>query len=211
MIVERSQMKELEEIGIINTGMKDVLPVLFISIILILLSSCENDPKQIEQTFNPENLAVDRVENVLITYSDSARKKVTIEAPALEYLIKKDRTEENHFPKGVLVKFFEDDGTISSRLYADRAVQYPKRKLIIARDNVKLISVKGDTFRTEELFWDEASATVYTNALFKYSNPDEVVYGYKFKSDQNFTNYEYEKMSGKIMVENAEVVNEENE
>ena len=203
-------MKILREIVNKKLKAKDVQLAFFMLCALFLLSSCENDPKKIEQTFNPQNLAVDRVENVLITYSDSARKKVTIEAPVLEYLVKKDRSEENHFPEGVLVKFFEDDGSLSSRLYADRAVQYPKRKLIIARENVKLISIKGDTFRTEELFWDEASATVYTNALFKYSNPDEVVYGYKFKSDQNFTNYEYEKMSGKIMVESGEIENEEN-
>jgi LPS export ABC transporter protein LptC len=180
-------------------------------IILFAVVGCENDPKKIEQIFNPDHLAMDRVENVLITYSDSARKKVTIEAPLLEYYVMKDRSEENHFPEGVLVKFFDDEGVLSSRLYADRAIQYPKRHLIIARDNVKLVSMKKDTFRTEELFWDESSAMVYTNAAFKYSNPDEVVYGYKFKSDQNFNNWEYEKMSGQIMVDNRESKNDENE
>ncbi len=164
-----------------------------------MLAACENDIKDIEAIDRKVD-NVDRYKNIRVTYSDSARIRVVITAPLMESHFETKNQQEDRFPDGVFVEFHDEKGLAASWLSAKEAVSYPNKKLIVVRDSVALVSIEGDTLRTEELFWNSQNEEIYTNGAFRYANKDERIYGYKFKSDQNFNTYSYEKMSGQLNV-----------
>lgn len=159
--------------------------------------ACENDLKDVEAIDRRVD-NIDRYQNIRVTYSDSARIRVAISAPTMETHYSPTGPQEDRFPQGVAVEFFDDYGDPNSWLSAKKAISYPRKNLIVVRDSVALVSIAGDTLRTEELFWDSQSNEIYTQGAFRYSKQGERIYGYKFKSDQNFNNYSFEKMSGHL-------------
>lgn len=173
----------------------------FIAFMLLVFASlfisCENDLKDI-QAINRATDNIDRYKKITLTYSDSAQMRVVISAPTMESHHTGKPDQEDHFPQGVYVKFFDDFGKPSSYLTANNAISFPSKKLVVVRDSVTLLSVQGDTFSTEELFWNSKDGTIYTDGYFRYVSKDKILTGRKFKSDQSFKEYSFENTSGVI-------------
>jgi len=174
----------------------------FFYIILFLISfgllSCENDIKDIEAIERQVD-NTDWFKDIELSYSDSARIRVLISAPIMESKYEHNRISEDNFPEGLEVDFFDEKGVANSWLSAKRAKRFPQKNLIVVRDSVVLYNIEGDTLRTDELFWDNKDGQIYTERVFRYSKADgERIFGRKFRSDQSFTEYSLEKMSGKI-------------
>ena len=159
--------------------------------------ACENDIKDIE-AIDRQVDNVDRYKDIKITYSDSAKIRVAISAALMESHFESGGQQEDYFPQGVYVEFFDENGDPTSWLSAKKAVQYHHKNLIVVRDSVALLSAVGDTLRTEELFWNSKDERIYTPGYFRYMSRDKVITGRKFDSDQNFSKYSYENMSGQI-------------
>lgn len=168
-----------------------------IMLCFITFISCENDIKDIEAIDRKVD-NVDRYKKIKITYSDSAKIRVAISAPIMESRFEPGRKQEDHYDKGVYVEFFDENGDPTSWLSANKAIQYHDKNLVVVRDSVSLHSVSGDTLRTEELFWNSKDERIYTPGYFRYMSQDKVITGRKFDSDQNFSKYSYENMSGQI-------------
>ena len=166
-------------------------------IFLGIISSCENDLKDI-QAIDKVTDNVDRYKNIKLTYSDSAQMRVIISAPEMESHFIGKSNQEDRFPIGVHVEFYDDAGVPSSWLTAKQATRYPSKKMVVVRDSVTLLSVQGDTFSTEELFWNQKDGSIYTEGYFRYVSADKILTGRKFKSDQNFKEYTFENTSGVI-------------
>ena len=172
---------------------------IFICLLMMGFIACENDIAAVNVHFKQNHSKKEIVKQVEVLYSDSAKLAVRILADELHRITEKGRVRSK-FPKGVYVEFYTD-GRISSWLKADKATRIQAENKIIARRNVVLYNVNRDTFRSEELIWDEGAGRIYTDRLFRFSNPNETVFGYKFSSNQEFTEYEFSKMSGTIIVQ----------
>lgn len=168
-------------------------------LLAVLLYSCENDIKAVK-ALGEELAHVDRYEDIHITYSDSARLMVDLYAPLMTTHYEKNQPAEDRFDRGVLVIFYNQVGDTASELRARKATRYIAQDLIAIRDSVALVSTDGDTLRTEELFWDSGAGRLYTTGAFRYANPTERIFGYRFNSDDRFETFSYEKMSGHMQV-----------
>jgi hypothetical protein len=67
---------------------------------------------------------------------------------------------------------------------------------MVAKNDVILVNVKGDTLRTEELFWDETEQKIYSNQSVRITTPDELILGKGFESNLDFTRYKIHQISG---------------
>lgn len=163
---------------------------------VLLFSSCKNEIATINEVLDTD-LHAEVAYDVEILYSDSALVKVKVEAPVMEREQRSGRLVEN-FKDGAYAEFFNTHGKLVSWIESDRAIRNDVEKKIYLYENVILINIEGDTLKTEELIWDERKGTIYNNRFFRFSNANEVIYGFKFSSNQEFTEYSFSRGAGII-------------
>lgn len=159
--------------------------------------SCENDINEVNRITNAANKSIEILTNVEILYSDSALLKVRITGDTLiRYLVSPQGKDV--FPAGIKVEFFNDSGHITNTLTAHRAERILRKQQVICSDSVLLRSTNREELLTNELIWDEPKKIVFTDKFVRLSRPNEIIYSYGFKADQNFTKYEIKAISGKL-------------
>ena len=173
---------------------------LFLLLSLLLFTACENDEAAIDDLLAKMELGKELATEVEILYSDSAIIQARILAP--EMVIDLDRSKENQeFTKGIKVDFFDGFQHVSSTLTGDYAIRYTRDAKVVVQDNVVWESKAGDKLETGELIWDEKSEKIYTNKFVVITRPDEIIQGYGFEADQDFSNARINAVTGRIKVE----------
>lgn len=169
----------------------------FIFFLLFVLASCSNDDIQKinVMTQNKALLPVEVGENVLINYTDSGRVRAKVYAPVLKRFATEERNE-TEMPKGITVYFLNRFKKVESSLKARYALRYERERRMVAKNDVVVVNVKGDTLRTELLNWDEAKQLIYTDKFVRITTPDEIITGTGFESNAEFTKYKISKISG---------------
>ncbi len=130
-------------------------------------------------------------------YSDSANIRVRITAPTLlTYLDRANPHQE--FPNGIKAEFYDNFNTKASTLTGKYAIRYQNKNETFIQDSVVWVSAKGERLETEELIWDENKAVIYSNKFVVMNKPDEVIYSYGFKANQDFTRAEFNAIEGQF-------------
>ncbi|MGV3508840.1 MAG: LPS export ABC transporter periplasmic protein LptC [Sphingobacteriaceae bacterium] len=148
--------------------------------------SCENDLKEINRVSSRAlDVQVDTSKGVEATFSDSAIVKGKLITP-LMLNFKKEKYYE--MPKGLTVILYDENQKESSRIVADHGI-IREDEIAELRKNVVVTTQSGDTFKSEELFWDQKKKIFYSNQLVNITKPDGTsINGTHFESDQNFNN-----------------------
>ncbi len=183
--------------------MKLIKSILFLFVMTSLFFSCENDLAEIERIIPKEDANKEIAKDVILLYSDSAEIRVRIQgAEMVRHLDKADPREE--FTKGLKADFFGRNQKVNSVLTSKHATRYESKNKIIIRDSVVWQSSNQEKLETEELVWDEKNERVYSNRYVRITTPDEVVYGYGFEANQEFTEWKIKQVEGRIKVEGVE-------
>lgn len=163
------------------------------------LGSCENDLKDVEKiSARKLSVPVDRSTGVEVIYSDSAVVKAKLITPELlNYKTEKPYME---MKKGITVIFYDANQEQVSKITADYAIRREHEKLVELKRNVVAVNNKGETFKSEELFWDEAKKRFYSNRLVTVSSAAGVLYGTGFWANEDFSLYEMASASGNMDV-----------
>lgn len=92
------------------------------------------------------------------------------------------------FEKGVYLEQLDTLLKVRASVKADTAYYYERKKLWELIGNVQIMNLQGDRFETNLLYWDQQTEKVYTNQenLVRIIQPDKIVTGYGFESDQQF-------------------------
>jgi len=180
--------------------LKICLPVLIAGIVL---SACENDLKKVREiSENQANMDIDTVHSVDMIFSDSARVKFRILAPLLlQYTGKKPY---NKMTKGVNILIYDKDLSQMGTLTADTGVQYPNENKIEFHKNVTAKNAKGETFRSDELIWDQATKTMHSSKVVQITMANgDIMNGTGFQSDQTLGHWTITKSTGIFNVTDA--------
>lgn len=148
--------------------------------------SCENDLQEIKRVSSRAlDVQVDTSKGVEAIFSDSAIVKGKLITP-LMLNFKKEKYYE--MPKGLTVILYDENQKESSRIVADHGI-IREDEIAELRKNVVVTTQSGDTFKSEELFWDQKKKIFYSNQLVNITKPDGTsINGTHFESDQNFNN-----------------------
>lgn len=180
--------------------------LLFFVIIVVSFVACENDLSEIERFIAKDDLQIEKAKEVSILYSDSAIVRIRIDAPVLHNYL--DVVEPRKiFPEGVSVEFFDEKAEVQSQLTAQYAIHYTKLSQLVARDSVMVISPYNEKLETEELIWDDKKQQIYSDKFVKVSTLDEIIYGYGFRANQDFTSWEIRKVQGRFKIKNTQRMN----
>lgn len=167
--------------------------------------SCNQLKRESRQVFTQDDVAMEIARDVEILYSDSAIVRVRVTGPVMHNNIDRENPYRE-FPKGVKIEFLEPNLSVKSTLTAKKAIQYPEKGRIIARDSVVLTTVKQEKLETEELIWDEKTAKVFTEKFVKVTKPGEVIYGFGLEAAQDFSYWKITVPKGRIKVEQLDEV-----
>lgn len=169
----------------------------------ILLCSCEGSEKA-DTSAADETLMTEYSEDLSIVNSKNGRRSYHFETPLLEgYSLASEPYRE--FRKGIRMTTFKDDSlsTVDVVLTANYAIHYEKRKLWEARGDVVVEKSDGKTLYTQQLFWNELTHKIYSNVDSKIVQNEgrDVFIGEGFESDEEFKDWRFRRMKGRMEVE----------
>jgi LPS export ABC transporter protein LptC len=164
---------------------------------IILQFGCENDLRDVEQiSAKKMSVPVDRSIGVEIIYSDSAIVKAKLITP--ELLNFKTEKPYIEMKKGVTVIFYDRNQQETSRVRSDYAIRRERENIVELKKNVVVTNIKGETFKSDELIWDETKKRFYSNRLVSITSRDNVLYGTSFWANEDFSYYEIVQSTGDL-------------
>jgi LPS export ABC transporter protein LptC len=165
-----------------NVGMIKVLPNLFsaskptrvavLAFTVLVLAGCENNIDEV-RALSRKKIGVETAEKVTSFYSQGGKMKAKLTAPYMErHLLD---TPKIIFPRTLHVDFYDKNTQIESRLDAKYAQYLELENKVVLRNNVRLITVKGDTLFTNELFWDQTTQLFYTQQFVSVHTKEQII------------------------------------
>lgn len=171
---------------------------------MLLLSACENDLKKVQElSANQLNMNVDTIHGVDIIFSDSAKVKFRILSPLLLQYNSNTPKAYKLMPKTVNVIIFQD-GAQAGTITADTGMQNDADKNIQFRKNVIAKNDKGETFKSDELIWDQASKTVHSDKPVQITLANgDIMNGTGFVSDDKMKHWTLKQSTAILNVSDA--------
>lgn len=170
--------------------------VLSVAALLLVPIACNNDQPQYVRKFS-ERASVPGMftDSVTTLISDSGRIRYRVVTEIWKVY---DKAAEPYwyFPKKVFFERFNDSLKTESLVQGDTAHYYTRRKMWVLRKNVKLINLKGETFETSLLYWDQRGQRIYSDSFIRIEQVDQILTGYGFESNEQLTRYRIFKPTG---------------
>ena len=169
----------------------------------ILLFSCEREEEP-ESESRIEMMMTEYSEDLSVVMSQNGRRSYHFVTPLLEgYSLAREPYRE--FRKGVKITTYQNDSltTVDAVLTANYAIYYENRELWEAKGNVVVEKSDGKTLYTQQLFWNARTKKIYSNVDSKIvqNNGRDVFIGEGFESDEEFKDWRFRRMKGRMEVE----------
>lgn len=145
-------------------------------------------------------------ENLSIVNSQNGQRSYHFVTPLMEgYSQAAEPYRE--FRRGVRITTYKDDSlsTVDAVLTANYAIYYEKRRLWEAKGDVVVEKSDGKRLYTQQLFWNERTKKIYSNVDSKIvqSGGTDVFIGEGFESDEEFKDWRFRRMKGRMEVDVA--------
>jgi LPS export ABC transporter protein LptC len=142
------------------------------------------------------SVPVDKSTGVTIIYSDSANVKGKMMTP--EYLHYKTEKPYIEMNKGVTIILYDAQQQETSRVKSDYAIRRENEKMVELRKNVVATNNQGQTFKSEELIWDETKGRFFSTRLVSITSKGNTLFGTNFWAPQDFSYYEINQATGDL-------------
>jgi len=172
--------------------MRIVYSYIFLLLLGIMLSSCENKFVPPKTDLNSDDIPEQESWNSSVAFSDSGKVKAILRAGHIMAFNKKGYTI---IDSGAKVDFYRDKVIVSTLTSRRGKILEPSKNIEIY-DSVVVVNNEGSILKTQKLFWDNQTQKVSTEEYVKIKTPKEEVEGIGFISDQNLKNYTIFKVTG---------------
>jgi LPS export ABC transporter protein LptC len=173
----------------------------FFLIGIFFLLSCSNNPELVKEFIIEKDLPLEVIKQANMIHTENGKIKVRVLATCIvrfqniqPALIFSDHLE---------VYFYNDSSQLQSTLMANYASVDEEKKIMLAKNNVVLISSDDKKLETDELVWDAKQDKIYTDKKVKITTGKEVIYGEGFTSTPDFMEYSITKIHGTFDFENS--------
>ena len=177
--------------------------VLGAMVMLLLFSSCSGRKKELGEAITErDSLPVMDTRGVTTLVSDSGVIRYRVNAEEWKVY---DRKSPSYwaFEKGLYLEKFDTLFRVDASIKADTAYYYERKKLWELRGNVHIQSQRGDRFDTELMFWDQDKEKIYSDRFIRIEQPERILTGYGFESNQEMTEYQIFNNTGIFTVEDS--------
>ena len=185
----------------ISTGnILRLFPLWCLSIIIVLsFIACDN-PKEhtAPAIYARDSVAMMTSNGVNTLISDSGIMKYRIVAERWE-------VNENLNPKrwifrrGVFLEQFDEKFHVEAFIQADTAFYFTDQKLWHLIGNVRVRTLDGLRYSSEELYWNQDRHELYSNRFSRLITPEREMEGSYFRSNEQLTRYFISNSKGSFM------------
>ena len=141
-----------------------------------LFTGCENDVKEIKNLTEKKVLKEEAI-NIESYLSQEGKMKAKLKAPLMLRVAADTLYVE--FPNTLHVDFYDDSSNIETRLDSRYGKYFENLGKVYLRDSVTVITVKGDTLKCPDLWWDQNTKMFYTDNYSEYRTRTDRYYGRK--------------------------------
>ena len=172
---------------------------LFAGAAILFLGCKKNNLEEIKAFYSTENLPKLEELDFETLYTDSGQVRFFLKAPKmLQY--ESDNGDYFEFPDGLVLVNYDSNKRVVSSITANYARQYLADKKWEAKNNVIATNAKGDTLKTELLYWEEKKELIYTDEFVKIIRDDQIITGIGMTSNKNMENWKINHPKGIIYV-----------
>ena len=168
----------------------------------MLISACENSLNDIQKIASKEeDKPISTSTGVDVIYSDSAKVKAHMTTP---FMITYDdgKNPYHEMTKGVKIIFYEDDLSVKGTVTSKYAIEREKENIIEFRNNVVVVNSQGETFKSDELIYDEGKKTFHTDKPVEINlGNGSVMYGVGANSNASLYPWYIQKSTGTFPVD----------
>lgn len=166
--------------------------------LLLLFSSCENDEKKIKE-LTEKKILKEKALNISGYMSQDGKMKAKLTAP-LMYRVTSD-TIYVEFPQTLHVDFYNDSTKVDTRLDCRYGKYFENFNKVYLRDSVVVITSKGDTLLSPDLWWDQNTKMFYTDKYAIYKGIGKNITGGKgLEATQDLTSVIFKEPTGTVQV-----------
>lgn len=170
-------------------------------VMLLLLSACSGRKKELGEAITErDSLPVMDTRGVTTLISDSGITRYRI---ITEEWLMFDRKRPPYwsFEKGVYLEQFDSIFQVEASIKSDTAYYFEKDRLWKLMGNVHIQNLKGEKFDTQLLYWDQNKQKIYSDKFIRIEQPDRIITGRGFDSNQQMTVYTIHKPEGVFYVD----------
>lgn len=191
---------------IIVRGHKNITIALAMVMFILLSVACSGRKKIVGEAITErDSLPIMETKGVSTLISDSGIIRYRLQAEDWRVFDKK-KPPYWAFEEGVYLETFDTLFQMEANIKADTAYYYEKQKLWKLMGNVVIRNLKGEKFNTELLYWDQNTEKVYSDRFIRIEQPDRIITGRGFDSNQQMTKYTIHKPEGIFYLEDNGVV-----
>lgn len=166
------------------------------ALMLFFFTACQEEKEHIAPAVNPRDSA-----SVMVSYGVNT---LISDSGMIKYRIVTESWEVNQvrnpslwiFNNGLFLEQFDEKFHIEAYIQSDTAYYYDQKKLWELRGRVRVRTVDGVRFSSEELFWDQNKHELYSNMFSHLITPDREMQGTYFLSDERMTHYKVTNSKG---------------
>lgn len=167
-----------------------------IFVLLILMSSCESNFKEVQRSNFAEFTPSGEADSIDLKYTDSGKiKSVLVSTKMLDYATVEFPFTE--FPKGIKVTMYDEKG-MKTFITSKYAISFKNTDLIDLQGNVKITNEVGQLFETEQLYFDQKNEWFYTEKRFKFTDPKGFTYGEGVDFSKDFKIINSQRITGEV-------------
>lgn len=182
--------------NVVNHRNTNITIALGVMVMFLLFSACSGRKKELGKAITErDSLPVLDTRGVTTLISDSGITRYRI---VTEEWLMFDRKNPPYwaFEKGVYLENFDSLFQVEASVKSDTAYFFNKEGLWKLMGNVHIQNLKGEKFDTQLLYWDQNKQKVYSDKFIRIEQPDRIITGRGFESNQQMTVYTIHKPEG---------------
>lgn len=162
------------------------------------ISSCENDAKVINDLTKKVVMKEEAI-NIVSQLSQEGKLRAILTAPLMQRVF--GDTLYAEFPKTLHCDFYDSSKNIESWLNSRYGKYFENLGKVYLKDSVVVITTKGDTLKSDDLWWDQNARKFYTDKYATYHAPGKQIYGtIGLEATQDLTSVTFKYPIGVIKV-----------
>lgn len=184
LVFKMQQLKTRQNLSVVTV---------FLSVMAFFFISCKEEVKStVDLHYDADKVPSLNTDSVTMLISDSGLIRYKVIAKTWEIF---DRAKDPHwfFPDGLYVEQFDTIFSTVATVKADTAWNFTSKKLWQLKGHVVIRNKLGETFKSEELFWDQRQQKVYSKKYVEVFRPDKMtLHGMGgFEANQQMTEYRF--------------------
>lgn len=166
--------------------------IVLVGFSFLLIQACTNDPNKLppEQPYTGPTLVS---KNLHVVITDSGKVRKIMESPLQQRFANDDEV----FPKGLEMKFFEGDSILTTFIKADSGYFHHDKNYWTISGNVVVDNAKDHRKLESDLInWDVEQKKVWTDEKVKITTQDQRIEGVGMNAADDFSDYEIHFVTG---------------